>query len=169
MERTRETSQPCATTLGVMESSRLERMGMLGTFKQRMLEGALASLEAIGFIASLAGASVSLFLGKFFAAVLFVLLAVGVLNRFVRRRRGDLAEEQRTPVWVLVTCLVLSIIEAGVVVEASNLPVRFNQPGFEKSNWLFVAALLLVFFFGQRYLFRRLLARRQADAPATPR
>ena len=137
---------------------------MLSTFKRRVLDGLLASLEVFGFVGSLAGASVSLFLGKFFAAVLFVLLAVGVLNRFVRRRRGELLEEQRAPAWVLVICVVLSIIEAGIVVEASNLPVRFNQEGFDKSNWLFVAALLLALFYGQRYLVMRFLARRPADA-----
>jgi hypothetical protein len=138
---------------------------MLSTFKQRVVGGLVGALEALGFFASLAGASVSLFLGKFFASGLFVLLAVGVLNRFVRRRRGDFAEEQRAPVWVLVVCVVLSIIEAGIVVEASNLPVRFDQPGFEKSNWLFVVAMLLVFFYGQRYVFVRMLARRRpADA-----
>jgi len=93
-----------------------------------------------------------------FAAVLFVLLAVGVLNRFVRRRRGVALCQQPAPPWVLVVCVVLSVIETGVIVEASNLPVRFDQPGFEKSNWLFVVALLLVLFYGQRYLFVRMLA-----------
>jgi hypothetical protein len=139
-------------------------MGMLSTFKRRILGGLVACLEVFGFIGSLAGASVSLFLGKFFAAVLFVLLAVGVLNRFARRRKGELIGEQRAPLWVLVTCAILSVIETGVVVEASNLPVRFDQSGFEKSNWLFVVALLLVFFYGQKYLLMRLLARRPADA-----
>ena len=138
---------------------------MLVTFKQRVVGGFLGMLDIVGFAASLAGASVSLFLGKLFAAVLFVLLAVGVLNRFVRRRRGDAVHRQPVSPWVSVVCVVLSIIEAGAIVEASNLPVRFDQPGFEKSNWLFVVALLLVLFYAQRYLFARILARRQpADA-----
>ena len=138
---------------------------MLVKFKQRVVDGFLCTLDIIGFSASLAGASVSLFFGKLFAAVLFVLLAVGVLNRFVRRRRGDAVYQQPTPPWVLVVCIVLAIIETGVIVEASNLPVRFDQSGFEKSNWLFVVAVLLVLFYGQRYLFVRMLTRRQsADA-----
>jgi hypothetical protein len=138
---------------------------MLSALKQRVGGGLAVALEGLGFAGSLAGASLSLLLGKLFASALFVLLAVGILNRFVRRRRGELAGEQRAPVWVLVVCLLLSIIEAGVVVEAMNLPVRFDQPGFEKSNLLLVAAMLLVFFYGQRYLFMRVLAaRRSADA-----
>ena len=134
---------------------------MLSAFKQRIVGGLAVALEGLGFVGSLAGASVSLFLGKLFASALFVVLAVGILNRFVRRRRGDLVEEQRAPVWVLVVCVLLSIIEAGAVVEAMNLPVRFDQPGFEKSNLLLVVAMLLVFFYGQRYLFVRVLARRR--------
>jgi len=134
---------------------------MLATFKQRVVDCFLGTLDIIGFAASLAGASVALLLGKLFAAVLFVLLAVGVLNRFVRRRRGDAVYQQPAPPWVLVVCVVFSIIETSVIAEASNLPVRFDQPGFEKSNWLFVVALLLVLFYGQRYLFMRMLPRRQ--------
>jgi hypothetical protein len=138
---------------------------MLRALKQRLVEGLGVALEGLGFFGSLAGASVSLFLGKLLASALFVLLAVGILNRFVRRRRGERAEEQRAPVWVLVVCVVLSIVEAGAVVEAMNLPVRFDQPGFEKSNLLLVVAMLLVFFHGQRYLFVRLLPKtRPADA-----
>ena len=138
---------------------------MLSAFKQRVVGGLAVALEGLGFVGSLAGASVSLFLGKLFASALFVVLAVGILNRFVRRRRGDLGEEQRAPVWVLVVCVLLSIIEAGAVVEAMNLPVRFDQSGFERSNLLLVVALLLVFFYGQRYLLMRALARRRpADA-----
>lgn len=131
---------------------------MLAKFKQRIVDGLLGTLDIIGFAASLAGASVSLFLGKLFAAVLFVLLAVGVLNRFVRRRSGIALYQQPTPPWLLVVCVVVSVIETGVIVEASNLPVRFDQPGFEKSNWLVVVGLLLVLFYGQRYLFVRMLA-----------
>lgn len=132
---------------------------MLRAFKQRLVAGLGVALEGLGLLGSLAGASVSLFLGKLFASALFVLLAAGILNRFVRRRRGGMAAEQRAPVWVLLVCVVLSVVEAGAVVEAMNLPVRFDQPGFEKSNLLLVVAMLLVFFYGQRYLLLRSLAK----------
>ena len=137
----------------------------VATFRQRIVGGLLGAVDLLSFAASLAGASVSLFLGKLFASVLFAFLAVGVLNRFVRRRRGDVAYNQPTPLWVLAASLALSVVEAAAIVEASNLPVRFDQPGFEKSNWLFVVALLLVLFYVQRYVFLRLVARRRrADA-----
>lgn len=135
---------------------------MLTTFRQRLAGTIALAFDGLLFVASLAGASLSLFLGKLFASALFVLLAVGVLNRFVRRRHGDMNEGQRSPLWVLLVCLGLSVIETGIVVEAMNLPVRFDQAGFEKSNLLLVVALLLVLFYGQRYVFLRLLNRTRA-------
>lgn len=116
-------------------------------------------LEGAGFLASLAGASASLFLGKLFAAGIFVVLAVGIVNRFVRRRRGE-AVVPPPPLWISVLCAVLSIAETGIIVEAINLPVRFDQPGFEKANLLLVAALLLFLFFVQRGVLRRVFAKR---------
>jgi hypothetical protein len=34
--------------------------------------------------------------------------------------------------------LALSVLEMGVLVEMTQLPVRFDQPGFEMSHWLWV-------------------------------
>lgn len=135
---------------------------MLTTFRQRLAGAAALAFDGLLFVASLAGASLSLFLGKLFASALFVLLAVGVLNRFVRRRHGEIDERQRSPIWVPLVCVGLSVIETGVIVEAMNLPVRFDQAGFEKSNLLLVVALLLVLFYGQRYVLLRLLNRTRA-------
>jgi hypothetical protein len=137
-------------------------MAMLTTFRQRLAGAVALAFDGLLFVASLAGASLSLFLGKLFASALFVLLAVGVLNRFVRRRHGDMNEGQRSPLWVLLVCAGLSVIETGIVVEAMSLPVRFDQAGFEKSNLLLVVALLFVLFYAQRYVFLRLLNRRRA-------
>jgi len=132
---------------------------MLTAFRNRFVGVLASAIDGVGFIASLAGASVSLFLGKLFASALFVLLALGVLKRFVRRRHGEAKEEQQSPIWISFVCGVLAIVETAVVVEAMNLPVRFDQSGFEKGNWLLVAAMLLVLFYGQRYVLRRLLAK----------
>ncbi len=132
---------------------------MLSAFRKRIAGGLASAIDGVGFVASLAGASASLFLGKLFASALFVLLALGVLNRFVRRRHGETKEEQQSPVWISLVCAVLATVETAVVVEALNLPVRFDQPGFEKSNWLLVAAVLLFLFYAQRYVLRRLLAK----------
>jgi flagellar biogenesis protein FliO len=134
---------------------------MLSTFRQRLAGVVALAFDGVLFVASLAGASISLFLGKLFACVLFVLLAVGVLNRFVRRRHGDMNEGQRSPIWVSLVCVGLSVVETGAIVEAMNMPVRFDQVGFEKSNLLLVVALLFVLFYGQRYVFLRLLNRRR--------
>ena len=132
---------------------------MLAAFRKRF-SGALAyALDGAGFVASLTGASVSLFFGKLFASALFVLLALGVLIRFARRRRGETKVEQQSPVWISLVCGILAVVETAVVVEATNLPVRFDQSGFEKSNLLLVVAILLVLFYTQRYVLRRLLAK----------
>ena len=135
---------------------------MLTTFRQRLAGVVALAFDGLLFVASLAGASLSLFLGKLFACALFVLLAVGVLNRFVRRRHGEINEGQRSPIWVPLVCVGLSVIETGAIVEAMNLPVRFDQAGFEKSNLLMVVALLFVLFYGQRYVLLRLLNRTRA-------
>lgn len=135
---------------------------MLTAFRQRFAGVVALAFDGLLFVASLAGASLALFLGKLFASALFVLLAVGVLNRFVRRRHGEINEGQRSPIWVPLVCVGLSVIETGVIVEAMNLPVRFDQAGFEKSNLLLVVALLFVLFYGQRYVFLRLLNRTRA-------
>jgi hypothetical protein len=119
----------------------------------------VTTLDGVGFLASLASASVSLFLGKLLAAGIFVLLAVVILNRFVRRRSG-VVDAQPPAVWIPVVCAVASAVETGIVVEAVNLPVRFDQPGFDRGNLLFVAAVLLFLFFAQRGVLRRLFARR---------
>ena len=137
---------------------------MLSAFRKRIAGGLAFAIDGVGFVASLAGASASLFLGKLFASALFVLLALGVLNRFVRRRRGETKEEQPLPIWVSLVCVILAFVETAVVVEAINLPVRFDQSGFEKSNLLLVIALLLVLFYGQRYVLRRLLSK---EGPAS--
>jgi len=135
---------------------------MLSAFRKRLAGGLALAFDGVGFVASLAGASVSLFLGKLFASALFAVLAVGILNRFVRQRRGEAKEEQQSPIWIPLLCGALAIVETAIVVEALNLPVRFDQSGFEKSNWLLVTALLLVFFYGQRYVFHRLRSKEGA-------
>jgi len=128
-------------------------------FRKRLVGGVAIALDGGAFLVTLTGASVSLFFGKLFASALFVLLAVGVLNRFIRRRRGQMNEIQRWPIWIPVLSAVCALIETAVVVESIHLPVRFDQDGFEKSNLLLVTALLLVIFYGNRYLPRRLLSR----------
>jgi len=132
---------------------------VLTEFRQRLAGTLALALDGAGFVGSLAGASLSLVLGKLFAAGLFALLAVGVLNRFARRRRGDFAGEQPTPIWVPLVCVALSLVETAAIVEGFNVPVRFYQPGFEKANLLLVVGLLLFLFYSQRYVLRRIFAK----------
>src|SRR5262245_20387949 len=105
---------------------------MLTAFRGRLVGTLALALDGAGFVGMLAGTSVSLFLGKLLAAGLFALLALGILNRLVRRKRGTLPVELPTPVWVLLACCVLSAVETGAIVEGLNIPIRFDQAGFEK-------------------------------------
>ena len=63
------------------------------------------------------------------------------------------------PIWVPLVCVALSLVETAAIVEGFNVPVRFDQPGFEKANLLLVVGLLLFLFYSQRYLLRRILAK----------
>jgi len=52
-------------------------------------------------------------------------------------------------------------VETAAIVEGFNVPVRFDQPGFEKANLLLVVGLLLLLFlfYSQRYVLRHIFAK----------
>lgn len=104
------------------------------------------------------GGGLSIVFGKLFAAVVFAAIAVGVASRFLRHRNVVLTPRP-LPIWVSLASSGLAVVGAAIVVEAINLPIRFDQIGFEKSNLLIVVALILVFHWPLRSLFRRLLSK----------
>ena len=101
---------------------------------------AAAEVVAIGF--SLSGAVAAFVFAKFLLAVVLGAIALGVTLRFVTRRKAE-PNIARTPVWARLSAALLATVETGVLVEATDLPVRFSQPGFQFHHWLFV---LLVWF-----------------------
>jgi hypothetical protein len=101
--------------------------------------------DTVGLAISLSGASVAFVLGKFVLAVVFGAFACGVFLRLKGRKSRGVVLSQRPPSWIKVCSAVLSVIACGLLVEAVNLPVRFNQDGFSILYWVLV---LLVLYFG---------------------
>ena len=64
------------------------------------------------------------------------------------------ASAQSLPRWALGAIFVLSVLEMSVLVEMTQLPVRFDQPGFEMSHWVWVLLGLAVLFIVQVAWFR---------------
>lgn len=90
------------------------------------------------------GAAITLITGKFVLAGVLALVTLGVVLRFANRRRARTAPQLATPAWLHVSAALVSMLVCAVLVEAVKLPVRYDQPGFERTNWLIVLLALLV-------------------------
>jgi ABC-type Na+ efflux pump permease subunit len=130
---------------------------MLSKFRQGVGTRLSLLIDGAEVVALLLGSGASIVFGKLLAAALFGLLATGVATRFFRRRTEALPVNP-LPLWVTVVSGVLAVIESAIIVESINLPIRYYQAGFEKSNLLLVVAMLIVFYCLQRGLFRRMLS-----------
>lgn len=81
-------------------------------------------------------------------AVVLLAMAVGFILRFTRRRSPAAAAVAKLPVWARAIAAGLAAVLVAGLVEATNFPVRFDQPGFEPWHWaLVVAALLMAYSF----------------------
>jgi len=129
---------------------------MLVTIRQAIAKTALLVGEVAGTFISLSGATAALVFGKVLLAVVLAAIAVGFFLRLTSRRANAVLPPAPTPMWVFAASGLLAAIEVAVLVEATNLPVRFDQPMFEKHNWLLVVLALLVAFVVQVQLFRAL-------------
>ena len=115
------------------------KLSMLGRLKQNAGEAAGAFLEGLAGLGALIGAPVAAVFGKLFLAVILGAVALGVFLRFAGRRRGGAPMPAVvTPAWVHVLAGLASAIEVAVLVEATKLPVRHDQPDFTQANWLLV-------------------------------
>lgn len=117
----------------------------LPDIKRKGREALALTGDAVGVIVSASGATAVSIFGKLAAAVLLGAIAVGFFLRFTSRRRAQISEPiVRVSGWVRVFAACLSVGGVAALVEAVNLPVRFNQPGFEPWHWILVAAALAV-------------------------
>ena len=128
---------------------------MLARLKQSLGARLQVIVDGVEVLAFVGGSGLSLLFGKVLASVIFALLAIGVATRFYRRDAREVQVPE--PVWATLLCGALGFLGAAAVVEAINLPVRFDHSGFEKSNLLIVVALIFAFYFLARALVRRVL------------
>ena len=128
---------------------------MLGTVKRSVKTGIVFALEGAVALSSAVGAPIAIAFGKLFLAAILGALALGISLRFAGRKVQSVSVPMPTPWWVFSCSALLSLIETAALVEATNLPVRFDQPGFDKSNWLLVLLALAVAFAFQLMLFKR--------------
>lgn len=132
--------------------------------RQAIGQGILVIIELAGLVLSLSGAAVALFLGKLFAAAVLGVLTLGVFLRLAGRRdKIKIIEPKPTPPWIHFISAALAVVEVSILAEATNLPVRYNQPGFEKVNWLLVCLALLAMFYIQIIFLRSAMGRRNAN------
>lgn len=141
--------------------------GWLVRVKAAAQGGLLLLAEVAGATGSAVGVPLAAVTGKVYLAVLVALFGLGCCVRFVRLRRrlrqpARVSEVPPKPVsaWLAPAVGVLSGIEVALLVEATRLPVRADQPGFSTANWWWVLAGFLVLFWLQRSWLRDHLAGR---------
>jgi hypothetical protein len=111
---------------------------MLPALKRKVVDGGLFVADAIGVVASLSGASVVALTGKLMLAVVLAAVSLGFFLRIVGRRRVASTPPPVVPRSWYVLASVGALVEVAVLVEATDFPVRFSQPGFELYHWAIV-------------------------------
>ncbi|MFC3682348.1 hypothetical protein [Hydrogenophaga luteola] len=141
--------------------------GWLARTKMAVQGRVLLMVEAAGALASVVGVPLAALTGKLYLAALVALFGLGCCLRFVRLRQRLRQTRQEAvvvpppaPVWLTPLVGLLSAVEVAVLVEATRLPVRADQPGFDTANWWWVLAGFVVLFWLQRgWLGERLTGR----------
>jgi hypothetical protein len=119
---------------------------------------------------TLSGATVAAVLGKLLVGVILAGLAIGFVLR-LKSRKAKLASPTNDPTapvtgWARFTAGAVSIAEVALLVEAANLPVRFNQEGFHMGRWNLVLLALAAAYLLQLPLFSRLFAKQRTPGAA---
>jgi hypothetical protein len=110
--------------------------------------------EVAGLALSISGATLAAVFGKFLVAALLVVITLGFFFRLSNRREGRVAAPPPAPLWVRPSAAVLAVVEVTALVEASNLPVRFDSAGFSYLHWILVVVALGAAYVFQVRLFR---------------
>jgi hypothetical protein len=121
-------------------------------------------VEAMGLVASFSGTALAVFLGKLFLAAILGALTLGFFFRITGRRSASKTVPPPTPSWAFMVSGLLSLALTAVLVEATNLPVRFNQEQFDLLHWVLVILAVIAAFFLLLQLIRTFLAKRHARA-----
>lgn len=111
-----------------------------------------------------AGAGISLALGKIFIGGILALICVGVVVRLtLRRKNADRVLAQRVSFPLKTIAFLLALGLSVGFVEMTNLPVRFNQPGFSFWYWAIVVAVIAVTYGWTEHIFLKAFSKKTKD------
>lgn len=136
---------------------------MLAAMRHAIVNRAGVVVESIGLLVSLSGALLAVAFGRALLALALGAVVLGFFFRLTGRRRARISKTPAPPAWPYAASAFLSVVEVGVLVEATSLPVRFYQEGFALYHWALVLIALLAAFWLQLAFFRVLTARREAS------
>jgi hypothetical protein len=117
---------------------------MLPALKRKVADGFLVVADIGGLLLSASGATVVAVLGKLMLAVVLGAVALGFFLRLVGRRQRSSVAPIKAPLWCHLAAVLLAVVEVALLAEATNLPIRFYQPGFQLQHWLLVVFSLVV-------------------------
>ena len=140
-------------------------MNARAKLKDKARTGIEVSLDIAGLLVSVSGATVAAVFGKFIVGVVLGALALGFVLRLKLRRPATLPVTQ-APAWVRPVVAALSAVEAAVLVESTNLPVRFGQEGFAYGHWALVGLVFASLYLLQVSLLKRLSVKRRGTSAA---
>ena len=127
-------------------------------------------LDGVAVAFALSGATVAAVLGKLLVGLVLAGLAVGFVLRLKNRKAklASPANEATVPFTGIARFAAgaVSVAEVALLVEAANLPVRFNQDGFHMGHWYLVLLALAAAYLLQLPLFSRLLSRQRPPGAA---
>jgi hypothetical protein len=125
-----------------------------------------AIASAIQVIVPGGGSGICFAAGKFVVGLILTAITMAIIMRLLwRRKHADrILVAQKLPFWAKTISLLGALVGSGVLVEATKLPVRFDQPDFSMANWLIV--IVAIWFINQ--VLRNLLKTWLQKLGATP-
>jgi hypothetical protein len=135
---------------------------MLVAFREAVAKRIGWLLEAAGLLVSLSGATLAMVFGRLMLAAVLAAVVLGFFLRLTGRRTRREPVPLPTPGWVYGLSALLSVVETAVLVEVTNLPVRFHQEGFALHHWALVLLAMAAAFVVQLPLLKALARKRQA-------
>lgn len=133
---------------------------MFLALRQAVKRHAISALELAGTVSTSSLALVSAVTGRLLIAAVLAGLALGFFLRLSGRRARVAEAPSPLPPRAWAASAVLSLAEVAVLTEATNLPVRFDQPGFQMWHWAVVLLALLAAFLLQAGLLKALMQQR---------
>ena len=133
---------------------------MLLPIKRRIAKGFATAVDVFGIALFGSGAAALAIFGKAMFAVVLGAIALGFFLRLAGRRRVQEVTPMPAPFWMRSVSALLAVVELGLLIEATNFPVRFDQAGFKSWHWALVLVALAVTYSLNLRLMGRLFGQR---------